>query len=252
MAKRAKKTRATSPTRLTEEYARFGPPGPLAAALPIEQYLAAIVAHELSNPFTAMSGRIDLMRSRKDLTAAQARDIAAMRSAGERIARILANLKTFSRRESPPARPIDILPVVQAALARFRESPAGSKVDVRLKDWPGPVRATADPDLLEAVIAATVEVLAERHEAVTTMDITLSVNAADEEVSLCFVDDGPPFRDEDVARVFHPFGGETLFTWGGIITLAYGYYVIRAWGGTFRFLTRDDKTITELCLSLQT
>ncbi len=251
MARRAKKQEPAIPTPIVDEYARFGPPGPLAASLPIEQYLAAIVAHELSNPFTAMSGRIDLMRSRKDLTAAQSRDIAAMRSAGARIARILANLKTFSRRDAPPARPIEILPVVQAALKRFRESPAGKKVDIRLKDWPGPVRATADPDLLEAVLAATFEVLAERHESVTTMDVSLSVNQADEEVSLCLVDDGPPFRDEDVARIFHPFGGDTLFTWGGIITLAYGYYVIRAWGGTFRFLTQDDRTVTELCLSLQ-
>ncbi len=251
MAKRdRRRSRAVSRPTVVE-YATFAPPGPLAASLPVEQYLAAIVAHELSNPYTAMAGRIDLMRSRKDLSAAQARDIAAMRSAGERIENILANLKTFSRREAPPPRPVETLPVVQAALERFRESPAGASVDVRLGEWPGTVRATADPVLLEGVIAATLEVLAERHETVTTMDITLSLNDFDEEMSICFQDDGPPFTEEETARVFHPFGGGKLFTWGGIITLAYGYYVIRAWGGTFRFLTQEEKTITELCLSLQ-
>jgi len=217
----------------------------------MEQYLAAIVAHELSNPYTAMAGRIDLMRSRSDLTAAQTRDIASMRSAGERIERILTNLKTFSRRESPPARPVDVLPVVQGALERFRESPAGAKVDVRLGAWDDAARATADPGLLEAVIAATLEVLAERNDAVTSIEIGLSLNRADEEVSIWFEDDGPPLSDEEVARVFHPFGGDKLFSWGGVITLAYGYYIIRTWGGTYRFWTRDGKAVTELCLALQ-
>jgi signal transduction histidine kinase len=225
--------------------------GPLSAALPIEQYLAAIIAHELSNPFTALAGRVDLMRSRKDLSAPLVRDLDAMKSANERIERILSNLKTFSRRDAPPARPVELLPLVQAAVELFRGSPNGERVEVSIVPWEGAVRAVVDPALLESVIAATLEALAARGGQLRAIEIRLAVNAQDEEVSLLFRDNGPEISEEEVARVFHPFGGHKLPAWAGAITLAYGYYIIRAWGGTFRFRSEGRDTITELCLALQ-
>lgn len=225
--------------------------GPLSAALPIEQYLAAIIAHELSNPFTALAGRVDLMRGRKDTSGPLARDLDAMKSANERIDRILTNLKTFSRRDSPPPRPIELFPVMQAAVEAFQNAPAGRQVEVNIIPWDGSVRVVADPSLLESVIAALLEALACRSSQLRTMDIRLSLNTPDEEVSLLIRDNGPEISEEDVARVFHPFGGVALPAWAGAITLAYGYYIIRAWGGTYRFRSEGRDMITELCLALQ-
>ncbi len=226
-------------------------PMPLSAMLPMESYLAAIVAHELSNPFTALAGRVELMRNRKDLPAPLVRDLDAMRTASERVDRLLSNLKNFSRRESPPARPVELLPIVQNAVELFRATARGARVEVSVAPWDPAVRAVADPTLLEATLAATLEVITARSPLIHTLEVSLSVNAPDEEVSLLFRDQGPEITEEAVSRVFHPFGGASLSAWGGVITLAYGYYVIRAWGGTYRFRSEGGDMITELCLALQ-
>lgn len=220
----------------------------LAAALPIEQYLAAILAHELSNPFTALSGRVDLMRVRKDLPAALVRDLDAMKSANDRIDRILTNLKGFSRRETPAARPMEIYPVLQSAVERFRETPRGQRVEVTVHAQDTAVRAVMDPHLLAISIAAIIESLTGRSRHIKSMSIHIVTDPANEEATLVFTDQGPHISEEDMARVFHPFGGSQLPSWPSVITLAYTYYVTRAWGGTFRFRTDGKDMITELCL----
>lgn len=226
-------------------------PEPLTAALPIEQYLAAILAHELSNPFTALSGRVDLMRVRKDLPAALVRDLDAMKSANDRIDRILTNLKAFSRRESPPARLMELYPIVQAAIERFRETPRGQRVEVSVHTRDSGLRAVVDPHLLNVCLGAILEALSGRSARIKHIEIRLDSDSPNEEVTISFVDQGPTISEDDVSRVFHPFGGTQLSAWHGAVTLAYTYYVTRAWGGTFRFRTEGKDMITDLCLALQ-
>ena len=224
-------------------------PEPLSAQLPVEQYLAAILAHEISNPFTALSGRVDLMRTRKDLPAPYIRDLDAMKSANERIDRILTNLKAFARRDTPPARPTDIVPAIEAALERFRATPRGQRVSVRL-DVPSPaVKAVVEPSVLCTVVGASLEAISGRAKVIGNVTIRVQVDSGNEEVALVFVDSGPAISEEDVARVFHPFGGPALPSFPGAITLAYGYYMIRGWGGTYRFKHDGRVQLCELCLS---
>jgi len=227
--------------------------GPLTASLPVERYLAAIIAHELSNPFTALAGRVDLMRNRKDVTATAAvtRDLDAMRNANERIERILTNIKAFSRREGPPPRPVELMTVVRNAVSLFRATPLGSQVEVNIVEWSQPIRVLASPSLFCRSVAATIEAVVGRSPEIKSIDISLSTNEVDEEVSLLFCDQGPELTEEQMARVFHPFSGQTLPEWTGAVTLAYSYYIIRAWGGTYRFHSKGRDTITEMCLALQ-
>lgn len=226
-------------------------PEPLTAALPIEQYLAAILAHELSNPFTALSGRVDLMRVRKDLPAILVRDLDSMKSANERIDRILTNLKAFSRRETPPARPLDLAPIAQEAMERFRATPRAQRVSLSYGAADHPVRAVVDPHQLAMVVGAIVEALTGRARSIRHLQVKVQADVANEEASLVFIDQGPPLSEEDMAAVFHPFGGGTLPSWNGVITLAYCYYMTRGWGGTFRFRQEGKDAITELVLVLQ-
>lgn len=242
----------TSPNRNGSARLDTAPePEPLSASLPIEQYLAAILAHELSNPFTALSGRVDLMRVRKDLPAALGRDLDAMKGANERIDRILTNLKAFSRRESPPARLMDLYPIVQSAVERFRETPRGQRVEVSVTARDTGIRAMVDPHLLGQCLGAILEALSGRSARIKHVEIRMETDNANEEVIMSFVDQGPTISEEDVARVFHPFGGTQLSTWHGAVTLAYTYYITRAWGGTFRFRTEGKDMVTDLCLALQ-
>lgn len=224
-------------------------PEPLSAQLPVEQYLAAILAHEISNPFTALSGRVDLMRTRKDLPVPYIRDLDAMKNANERIDRILTNLKAFARRETPLARPMDIVAPIEAAVARFAETPRGQRVSVRVESPTPVVKAVIEPTVLMTVVGASLEALSGRAKVIDTMTIRIHVDSGNEEVALVFSDQGPLISEEDVARVFHPFGGPALPSFPGAITLAYGYYMIRGWGGTYRFKHDGRTQSCELCLS---
>ena len=212
--------------------------------LPVERYLAAIVAHEIGNPFTALLGRLELMEIRKGLPDGVRRDLEAMRTAGERIATILENLKTFSRGESSRPRDVPLTPVVERALDRFRaEHP---EVVLRVALPPAGRKIHADEELLEEVLFTTLAALVSRADGVRRMELGWGEDPEVEELSLVIDDDGKAYSEEEVARVFHPFSGGVMLEWRDLVILSYGYYIIRAWGGTYRF-PRTDASRIELC-----
>lgn len=213
--------------------------------LPVERFLAAIVAHELGNPFTALLGRLEMLEIRKGLPDSVRRDLEAMRTAGDRMAGILENLKTFSRGDVARPREVVLKECVEAAVARFDALHPG--VSVSLKPPPGRMKVQADPGLLEEVLVASWSALAQRGDPITRMEVGWGQDAEVDEISVVMKDDGRFLTEEEVARVFHPFSGSELAGWRGLVTLSYGYYIIRAWGGTFRFPKASTPT-SELCL----
>ncbi len=222
---------------------------PLSRALPSESYLAAIIAHEISNPFTALMGRIDLMRSRKEFNAAMSRELDSMKNAASRIDKILTNLKTFSRRGHALPQTLALPSILDASVARFEDVHGQRGIHISV-ECPA-VNVLANAELLVPVIAAVMETLCFRQAGLTRLAIGVEVHALDEEVGILFEDEGPPIGDEESARVFHPFGGREPSSWPGTYTLAYAYYIIRAWGGTFRFRQTESTSITEMMLALQ-
>lgn len=213
--------------------------------LPVERYLAAIVAHELGNPFTALLGRLEMLEIRKGLPDGVRRDLEAMRTAGDRMHRILENLKTFSRGDTHRPQEVALAPIVEAALARFAALNPDIKLRARLP--PDHVKVQADGALLEEVVVSSLSALSVRSGVVSWMEIDWGEDSEVDEISVVMRDDGRPLTEEEIARVFHPFSGAELSSWRGLVTLSYGYYIIRAWGGTFRF-PRGEKPTSELCL----
>lgn len=217
----------------------------MSGSLPVERYLAAIVAHELGNPFTAFLGRLELLEMRKGFPDSARRDLEAMRSAGDRMARILENLKTFSRGDPNRPRDVALAPVMERAIARFKALRPDVALNAALPN--GSLRVQADAGLLEEALVASLQALSSRDATIDKVDVSWGEDPEVEEISVVIRDNGRFLTEEEVARVFHPFSGGELSHWRGLVTLSYGYYIIRAWGGTYRFPRADEPT-TELCL----
>jgi len=214
--------------------------------IPVERYLSAIIAHELGNPFTALLGRLELLEIRKGMPDGVRRDLEAMRTAGDRMARILENLKAFSRGESTRPRGVTLSTAIQAAATRFATLEPG--IEVIQNPVPAKLKVQAEPEMLEECIVATLQAMVDRGgETVTRVELGWGQDAEVDEISVVMQDDGRLLTEDEVDRVFHPFSGTELNSWRGLVTLSYGYYIIRAWGGTFRF-PRSGVSTTELCL----
>ena len=220
------------------------PRGP-GGRLPVERYLSAIIAHELGNPFTAFIGRLEMLEMRKGLPDSARRDLEATRQAGDRMTRILESIKNFSRGTMGRPGDVTLQTVMERAAARGR----ALFPDITLEgSLPGPdIKVKADAQLLEEALVTTLETLASRRGGISTMTMSWDQDKEIEEISVTLVDDGPSMSEGSIAKLFHPFSGNEPPGSKGLISLSYAYYVIRAWGGTYRF-PRAEMATAELCL----
>jgi len=189
--------------------------------------LTAGVAHELNNPLTSILGFVQLLQ-RTELSDRQASYLGVIHDETRRAARIVRNLLTFTRRQEPEKKMLDINTILEETLSLLAYQLRVSGVKVEQDLDPNLPKTAADPYQLQQVFVNIInnaqQAMQEAHGGGTLTIRTMPVlrpagyahnsalNLSDQPeatleswVRVEFADDGPSIPPELLTRIFDPF-----------------------------------------------
>ncbi|WP_172328134.1 ATP-binding protein [Mangrovicoccus sp. HB161399] len=202
--------------------------------------MSAGISHELNQPLMAIqsfseNAQLLLERGRTEVVA---QNLARISELGDRMARIIRNLRAFARQENAPVRAVDPVRVINAVLemsaARIRDSGAAI-------DWQppaAPLRVMAGEVRLQQVVT---NLVLNALDAMGTAGGALTIRAeeAGAEVRISVADRGPGLAHPD--RIFDPFyttkevgPGEGM---GLGLSISYG--LVQSFGGNIEGHNRE-------------
>ncbi|HSH04498.1 MAG TPA: response regulator [Anaerolineae bacterium] len=171
--------------------------------------LAAGVAHEINNPLTAINGNAQILQMVMDKKDENYEAVDIIVKAGDRAAKVVQNLLTFSRREHYQFQEGDVNESVQAALHLVTYQLNGAGVEVVTK-WADdlPVVVASWEHLksvwLNLVVNAR-DALLSQPEGERQIEIVTRLGPTGEHVQIVFQDNGPGISDGQLAHIFEPF-----------------------------------------------
>jgi signal transduction histidine kinase len=168
-------------------------------------YILGIVGHDLRNPLGAIHMSAALMQKRGALEGWQARAIERMRSSAGRMARIIADLLSYTRTRLGNGIPINrrearLDEVVRRAVDELRAANPDRELTVRVD---GDVTGEWDPDRLEQVASNLVSNAIDHGDPAAPVGV--EVVGAGDGVVVRVRNQGPPMPDEVLAHLFEPF-----------------------------------------------
>jgi two-component system sensor histidine kinase KdpD len=216
--------------------------------------LLSAVSHDLKTPLaTIVAAGTTLLDRGKALEANDARDLlGAMVSEAERLGRLIQNLLSVTRLESPTVElrrsPEAVEEIVSAAVERINAGPGPKRIQVAISQelpW-----VLAEPALIEQVLVNLLE-NAMRY-AGTALPIDVSANLEDNWVTVQVADRGSGISEGDIDKVFEKFyrGQQSNRRDGGVgLGLTICRAIVRAHGGKIGIRNRQGGgTIVEFTL----
>jgi C4-dicarboxylate-specific signal transduction histidine kinase len=191
--------------------------------------LAAGVAHEVGNPLGAISGYADLARSK--LAAGQPIDDYLVRIGNEaqRIDRIVRGLLDFARPSKVVLAPIELAPVVEAALRLAQVQARFKAVEVERTLPPDLPRVIAEEHALAQVL---LNVLLNAGDAMKGAGkVRIAAVREGDWLRLTIADTGPGIPAEHLPHVFDPFFTTKDPGQGTGLGLAICYRIMESFGG---------------------
>jgi len=170
--------------------------------------VAAGLAHEISNPITAILGYAHFLTA-APLSAKARADLDHIIEEAERCERIVRGVLAMTRDQAPSVAPIDVGALIRetSSLASMGLRRAGIEVREHLDPDSGPV--LADRQLLQQVLLNLIGNAVQAMGAVGGR-LTLAAERHDDTVCVTVTDTGPGIAAKDLPRIFDP-----LFTTRG-------------------------------------
>lgn len=167
--------------------------------------LAAGAAHEINNPLSILSARMQVWRRQEQDPKRQA-DLDAVLEQISRISSIVGNLLHFARVREPGKRPTQVNEVLERVLAMLRGQLVKQGVRLELELDPNLPPIEADPGQLEQVFMNLLlnaqQAMEGREEAVLRVS-SRTVGARDAQVDIS--DTGQGIPRENLGKIFEPF-----------------------------------------------
>jgi two-component system sensor histidine kinase PilS (NtrC family) len=114
--------------------------------------LSAGIAHEIRNPLAAISHAGQLMAESPNLSAENQRLLSMIQRHSERIDKIVKDVLTLSRRDSPAPAPLKLRAWLEQAVAQYRESHPGARRGVHIDRVASDLSVRFDPHHLQQVL----------------------------------------------------------------------------------------------------
>lgn len=203
--------------------------------------LAAGVAHEINNPLTFVSGNLDVIADAvagltSKGTPTEAGDLglalADAREGTARIAAIVRDMRTFSRGDDEPARPIDVRDVLETSVRMIRkEIIHRSELALELHDVaPVTSRASQLGQVLVNLLVNAMQALPDRDAALNRIALRLQQRGT--RVLIEVEDNGAGIAPEHLKRIFDPFFTTKPARMGTGLGLSICHNLVTAMGGT--------------------
>ena len=194
--------------------------------------LAAGLAHEVGNPLGAISGYVEIARSRlaRDASPDLADAVHRIGEAAGRIDRTIRDLLDFARPAAPRLAPVDLSGVVEGTLRLARVQARVRRVDVQValpRELP---QVMADEHQLGQVLLNLLLNAGDAMRGEGTVEI--AARAEGLWVELTVVDSGPGIPAEHLPRLFDPFFTTKDPGEGTGLGLAISYRLMEALGGS--------------------
>ncbi len=201
--------------------------------------LGAGIAHELNQPITIIQGftqriKRDGTRQIKD----HADELDLIINASHRMARIVDNIRTFSRQSDFKPQPIDPLTPLDDALMLINEQLRLHGIEVERPAGDGLPLVMGDQIKLQQVFS---NLIMNARDALGSLPkgrprrLILGVRAEGERVVYSVEDNGPGISEEDQARIFDPFFTTKEVGRGTGLGLSISHGIVADHGGEIRY-----------------
>ncbi len=177
-----------------------------AGRLAITGELAAGIAHELNNPLTGVIGYAQLLVARADLPVDVKEDLSKIQTEGQRAAKLVRDLLTFSRQAQPKKQLVDINELVQKTLELWSYALAQKGIEVETKLSPEMPRILIDYNQIQQVL---LNIVINAEQALGQSNrhgkIAVETGLRDGYVVIAISDNGIGIPEDISDKVFQPF-----------------------------------------------
>ena len=167
--------------------------------------MAAVVAHEIRNPLTAMRGSVEILRSRTNLTEKDERLLNIVISESDRLDLFIEDFLTFARPKPRPKTVLDIIPVLRDSVTLIKNSPeVKGKYYVSLNIETSDMFVMGNADQMRQVFWNLTQ------NAMRAMPegghLTIcAVGVGNDAGEVTFTDNGVGMTPEEIEQIFQPF-----------------------------------------------
>jgi C4-dicarboxylate-specific signal transduction histidine kinase len=208
------------------------PPGHQTQRLASLGFMLAGVCHEVSNPLAAVSSMLQILQSRRGVSAETlAKGLASISSNIARVLAITKKLGDFSRVTGDAPAALEIDEAVEAAAALLRHSPHGHGVVLDYRGAPG-VRVLARPSELQQVVFNILLNAAQAMQGAGRIEAAARLEGP--RVVLTIRDHGPGIPEQHLPRLFDPFFTTKRPGEGTGLGLAISYEIVQELRGSMR------------------
>jgi C4-dicarboxylate-specific signal transduction histidine kinase len=210
------------------------PPAPSAQTQRLASlgFMVAGVCHDVSNPLAAVSSMVQILQSKRGVSAETlTKGLASISSNIARVLAITKKLGDFSRVTGEVPTALEIDDAVEAAASLLRHSPSGESVAFRYAGAPG-ARVLARPSELQQVIFNVLLNAAQAMQGAGCIEAAARLEGA--RVVLSVRDQGPGIPPEHLPRLFDPFFTTKQPGEGTGLGLAISYEIVHELGGSMR------------------
>ncbi|EOD80964.1 Sensor protein torS [Grimontia indica] len=202
--------------------------------------LSVGITHEINQPLTAISSHTRSAQKwlEQERTDKALQNLLKIEMLLSKVAALTHHLKAFSRKSDGKISPVEVMPVINDAIALFVSRDVPIALDCHLDQTQSVI---ANPIRLEQVL---VNLLSNAVDAVENTEnplIVMSVNCDEEGVSIKVKDNGKGIPSEDIPHIFDPFYTRKDVGKGLGLGLSIAFNIIKDFGGSIRVYSQPGQ-----------
>ena len=198
--------------------------------------MSAGISHELNQPLAAIRAFAENAEEylARERTGDAKANLARISALTERMARIIAALRTFARKDSAPPHGVALAPVLDDALAMLEARIEEQGVSVNGPGATPGVMVLAEPVRLQQVLVNVLANALDAMREVSAPRLDVAVQAGEDRVAVTVRDNGPGIAPERISDIFDPFFTTKDVDQGLGLGLSISYGIVAGFGGTIR------------------
>ncbi len=216
--------------------------------------LAAGIAHEMNQPLSAIRYYLHnahKLLERKEIETHK-ENLAKVGELIERMAKMISHLKRFARWRTDKLTAVDVVPVIEHALALVKAKLKKNSVRLYRQFSTTPKIVYGDSIRLEQVFVNIISngIDAVSEQPVENRELIIEVNTSEDAVEIDIVDNGPGIPPDNLDAIFDPFFTTKEVGKGLGLGLSISYNIIKGFGGSV-IASSEKGGLTRFSISLQ-